>query len=107
MSEDVSVTLAGNWELVVRGAMAKETAAAAEKIRDAAVALASEHVDTGRYRDGIVVDYPNGESKGTARVRASDEKSSWMEFGNYHHPGYFILRNAAESLGYTFVKKDR
>lgn len=61
-------------------------------------------VDSGAYRDGIVVDKPN--SKGVARVVATDQKSSWVEFGNRDgsQPAQFVMRSAVESLGLKFKK---
>lgn len=60
-------------------------------------------VESGAYRDGIQINRVN--DKGVARVVATDQKSSWIEFGNVHQPGYFVIRSAAESLGLTFSKK--
>jgi hypothetical protein len=75
----------------------QETAnAIAERARELAP------VETGRYRDGIVVDNTN--SKGVARVRATDQKSSWIEFGNNKQQPLFIMRTAVESLGLKFKK---
>jgi Bacteriophage HK97-gp10, putative tail-component len=76
------------------------TAEVANAIAERARELAP--VETGRYRDGIVVDSPNG--KGVARVHATDQKSSWVEFGTHDHPAQFILRTAVESLGLKFKK---
>lgn len=71
----------------------------------AAYAIGAAPVVTGRYRDGIIVQ----ETKRGARVLASDQKSSWIEFGNpkRNQPARFILRNAVEALGYTFKKTRR
>ena len=60
-------------------------------------------VETGAYQAGIVVQKAN--DKGTVRVFASDQKSSWVEFGSRHIPGQFIMRSAAESLGLKFKTK--
>jgi Bacteriophage HK97-gp10, putative tail-component len=62
-------------------------------------------VVTGRYRDGIVVNKANG--KGVARVAATDQKSSWVEFGTATEPPQFVMRQAVESLGYQFKKSSR
>lgn len=81
-------------------AQTKEIAdAVAERARDMAP------VDTGMYRDGIIVE-PMGRGLPTGyRVAATDQKSSWVEFGNSHQPAQWIVRNAAESLGLKFKKK--
>ena len=63
----------------------------AEKI--AAAARANAHVVTGAYAAGISAEKtPHG-----ARVVASDEKSSWVEFGipSQGQPATFNLRRAA------------
>jgi hypothetical protein len=59
-------------------------------------------VDTGRYRDGIIAQKPN--PKGVARVAATDQKSSWVEFGSERQPAQFVMRTAVESLGFKFKK---
>jgi hypothetical protein len=69
-------------------------------------------VDTGAYRDGIKA--VQG-THGWARVVASDPKSSWIEFGAPGHeawgdgsaplPAHWILRTAAEQLGFKFTKE--
>ena len=72
----------------------------AEKI--AAAARADAPVVTGAYRDGISAKKtPHG-----ARVVASDNKSSWVEFGipSQNQPPQFILRRAVDSLGLKFKK---
>lgn len=79
------------------------TRAAAVAIAERARELAP--VDTGAYRDGIIVNPPN--EKGVARVLSTDNKSSWIEFGTGApgHDGKFVIRTAAESLGYKFITK--
>jgi hypothetical protein len=75
----------------------------AEKIAEQARATAP--VLTGAYRDGITAERtPFG-----ARVIASDEKSSWIEFGRPNHdvPAQFILRRAVDALGLKFKKGRR
>ena len=72
----------------------------AEKI--AAAARANAPVLSGAYRDGIsAAKTPHG-----ARVVASDEKSSWVEFGipSQNQPAQFNLRRAVDSLGLKFKK---
>lgn len=86
-------------------AVSTNTQKAAQQIAEMARDLAGEHVLTGRYREGIKVNLPTIASKGVARVVATDQKSAWMEFGNYQHPGFFIFRNAVELAGYSFKKK--
>jgi hypothetical protein len=61
--------------------------------------------NTGLYRDGIhAKKTPHG-----ARVLASDNKSSWVEFGipSHNQPAQFVLRRAAESVGLRFTKRKR
>ena len=72
----------------------------AEKI--AAAARANAPVVTGAYAAGIsAAKTPHG-----ARVVASDEKSSWVEFGipSQNQPAQFNLRRAVDSLGLKFKK---
>ena len=72
----------------------------AEKI--AAAARANAPVLSGAYRDGIsAAKTPHG-----ARVVASDEKSSWVEFGipSQGQPATFNLRRAVDATGYKFKK---
>jgi hypothetical protein len=68
----------------------------------AAEARANAPIDTGDYRDGIIAEQ-NGQS---AKVRATDYKSAWIEFGtpgsDQPQPAHWVLRNAAEQLGYKF-----
>jgi hypothetical protein len=73
----------------------------AEKIAE--VARATAPVETGRYRDGITAEKT---SRG-ARVIASDNKSSWIEFGipSHNQPAQFILRRAVDACGLKFEKK--
>lgn len=73
----------------------------ARKIAEAARGIAP--VALGNYRDGI-----KAERTGRgARVIASDQKSSWVEFGipSHNQPAQFVLRRAVDSLGLTFRKK--
>lgn len=78
-------------------------------VKDVAEAIAAEArlrapVVTGRYRDGIEVN--RAQSKGGVwRVHASDQKSSWVEFGTSTQPGQFVMRNAVEALGLSFKKR--
>ena len=73
----------------------------AEKV--AALARAIAPVSTGRYRDGIVAQ----KTIGGARVLASDQKSTWIEFGipSRNHEAHFVLRRAAEAVGLKFRRK--
>jgi hypothetical protein len=85
---------------VARGDTALQVA---EKLASLARNMAP--VDTGRYRDGIIAQKtPNG-----ARVYASDNKSSWIEFGRPLHnvEPQFILRRCADILGLKFMKRTR
>lgn len=81
-------------------AVVSSTDEVAQAIAERARELAP--VVTGRYRDGIQVDKAN--SKGVARVVATDQKSSWVEFGTLQQDGQFVMRNAVESLGLQFKK---
>ena len=68
----------------------------------ASAARADAPVVEGLYRDGISAKKtPHG-----ARVIASDNKSSWIEFGipSQNQPPQFILRRAVDSLGLKFWK---
>lgn len=100
---EVDVALNANLEkeLHVHPAVMSSSRASVVAIANRAREMAP--VQTGAYRDGIVVDPPN--SKGVARVHATDQKSTWVEFGTATQPGQFIIRSAAESLGFKFVKK--
>ena len=72
----------------------------AEKI--AAAARANAPVLSGKYAAGIsAMRTPHG-----ARVVASDEKSSWVEFGipSQNQPAQFNLRRAVDATGYKFKK---
>ena len=73
----------------------------AEKV--AALARAIAPVNTGQYRDGIVAQ----KTIGGARVLASDQKSTWIEFGipSRNHEAHFVLRRAAEAVGLKFRRK--
>ena len=69
----------------------------------AAAARADAPVVTGAYAAGISAHKtPHG-----ARVIASDNKSSWIEFGipSQNQPPQFILRRAVDSLGLKFSKR--
>jgi len=71
--------------------------------RIAAAARADAPVVTGAYAAGISAEKtPHG-----ARVVASDNKSSWIEFGipSQNQPPQFILRRAVDSLGLKFSKR--
>jgi hypothetical protein len=68
----------------------------------AAAARADAPVVSGLYQAGIsAMKTPHG-----ARVIASDNKSSWIEFGipSRNVPPQFILRRAVDSLGLKFKK---
>lgn len=75
----------------------------AEAIKARAIDLAP--VETGRYRDGIEMQPASEKTRGVARVYASDQKSSWVEYGTATHPAQFVFRRAAESLGLVFKRK--
>lgn len=66
-------------------------------------ARADAPVVSGAYAAGIsAMKTPHG-----ARVVASDNKSSWIEFGipSQNQPPQFILRRAVDSLGLKFSKR--
>ena len=68
----------------------------------AAVARANAPVLSGKYAAGIsAAKTPHG-----ARVIASDEKSSWVEFGipSQGQPAQFNLRRAVDATGHKFSK---
>ena len=76
-------------------------------VRSAADAIAARAremapAQSGAYREGIIVNQPNG--KGVARVVATDQKSAWIEFGTSSQPPVFNLRQAVQSLGLEFKK---
>jgi hypothetical protein len=100
---DVEVTLNSNLEKELHQHPAVSSSARASVVAIADRARAMAPVQTGAYRDGIIVNAPN--AKGVARVVATDQKSTWVEFGTASQPGQFIVRSAAESLGFKFVKK--
>ena len=65
-------------------------------------ARADAPVVSGAYAAGIsAMKTPHG-----ARVVASDNKSSWIEFGipSQNQPPQFVLRRAVDSLGLKFKK---
>lgn len=75
--------------------------AAAEKIAGAAKGLAPE--DRGEYAASIHAENtPSG-----ARVVATDEAATFLEFGVPSHgiPARFVLRRAVEAAGYSFAKR--
>ena len=100
--DDIELHIDPELEMNLHKMPAIEVAAfeAATKIADRARDTAP--VVTGRYKAGIKVE----RFRGGARVLATDQKSSWVEFGNpkKHIPAQFILRNAAASLGFKFKK---
>lgn len=78
----------------------------AEAIRLRAQSLADYKLKnpTGKYAAGIIVQ-PIGRGLPSGyRVLATDNKSSWIEFGNSHQPALWIIRDAAESMGLKFKK---
>lgn len=74
--------------------IASEIAAAAREIAP---------VQDGNYKAGILIQ----ETRSGWRVLASDQKSSWVEFGipSRGQPAQFVLRRAVEMAGYKFKKK--
>jgi hypothetical protein len=102
MSDD-QVTIHGDFSEklhqfpVVQAGTRAIAVAIAERAREMAP------VESGDYKNGIVVDPPN--KKGVARVYSQDPKSSWIEFGTSQQPGLFVIRSATESLGYKFKTK--
>jgi hypothetical protein len=84
-----------------------EVESAAKEVADAIAARAKEMapVDSGNYQTGISSEPSNKKNSGVWRVISRDQKSSWIEFGTSTRPGEFVIRSAAESLGYKFKKK--
>ena len=104
MSEDTSIQLIANLESVLHQfpIVQSKTEEACNKIAEIAREIAP--VVTGAYRDGIIVQKSNTGS-GVWRVFASDQKSSWVEYGTSTEPGQFIMRTATQIAGYSFHKK--
>lgn len=86
----LNVVVAGDTALVMAGKIA-------------ALAKAIAPVDTGRYRDGIKFE----KTMLGARVIATDNKSTWIEFGipSRNQEAHFVLRRAAEAVGLKFVRR--
>ena len=105
MDDDAKVTLDPDLNAAVALLVGKMGVAVpiAEKIAEAARALAP--VDQGNYRDGIKVQA----TKTGARVFASDQKSSWVEFGipSHNQPPQFVLRRAVDAVGLKFSKRKK
>jgi hypothetical protein len=105
MADDVEIELDSNLEKKLHEypIVLSKAGETAEKI--AKVARENAPVMTGAYRDGITVQRSNN-GNGVWRVFASDPKSSWIEFGapGRNIPGQYVIRSAAEMLGYTFKK---
>ena len=103
--EQEIITLRSDLDSEVLNLVAKGDTALqiAEKLAEVAKAMAP--VNTGAYRDGIIAQRTDG----GARVYASDNKSSWIEFGipSRGQPAHFILRRAADILGLKFQKRTR
>lgn len=106
------IALAAGLEQMIEGHAEVRTAAQtiAENIAEAArnaAPVGDPSIDdaSGSYKQSIVVQQSNKGNSGLFRVFAGDRKASWIEFGNANQPARFILRNAAESLGYQFIKK--
>ena len=102
MREQESVHIDPNLDEKVKDMIAKgeKPLEIAEAI--ARAARADAPVASGAYRDGIsAMKTPHG-----ARVIASDNKSSWIEFGipSQNQPPQFVLRRAVDSLGLKFKK---
>ena len=102
MREQESVDLDPDLDNKVNEMIAKgdKPIEVAEQI--AAAARANAPVLTGAYRDGITAKKtPHG-----AVVIASDNKSSWVEFGipSQGQPATFNLRRAVDATGYKFKK---
>ena len=103
MSDEITFTPNPNLETDLHSfpSIVASTDEVAEAIAQRARDLAP--VETGRYRDGIIAQ--KASPKGVARVAATDQKSSWIEFGNGSgFPAHFVMRNAVESLGLEFKK---
>lgn len=100
---DVKIDLDPDLDYKVGKMPVVKTASMDTARKIAALARSRAPKETGRYADGIVVQ----ETKRGARVFASDQKSSWIEFGvpSRNQPARWVLRSAAESLGLKFTKR--
>lgn len=101
--DDIKVDLDPDVDYKV-GHMPEVHTAALEQARKVAqVARYLAPKESGTYADGIVVQ----ETKSGARVFASDQKSSWIEFGvpGRNQPARWVLRRAAEACGLKFTKR--
>ena len=105
MAEDTSVQLIANLDSVLHQFPILQTKSQEACIKIAEIAREIAPVVTGNYRDGIVVQKSNTGS-GVWRVFASDQKSSWVEYGTSTQPGQFVMRTATQIAGYSFHKKD-
>jgi hypothetical protein len=105
MADDITVNLDSDLERKLELHPAVESSARASAVAIADEARASAPVMSGAYRESIVVQKSNRGKSGMYRVFASDPKSAWIEFGTANEPAQFNLRNAAEALGFKFVKK--
>ena len=103
MADDVTVDLVPDLDEKVRHLPEVKTASMEQARKVAQIARENAPRESGTYADGIVVQ----ETKGGARVFASDQKSAWIEFGvpGRNQPARWILRRAAESAGLKFVKR--
>lgn len=103
MADDVKVDLIPDLDVQVTRLTEVRTVSMdiARAVANVARSLAPK--ETGTYASGIVVQ----ETKTGARVLASDQKSSWIEFGvpGRNQPARWVLRRAAESLGLKFAKR--
>ena len=101
--EEMNINIFPNINVLVSDMDGIRTACADGAELIAAQARSIAPVESGNYVAGISVD----RTKGGARVYAGDQKSHWIEFGNSHQPAQFILRRAAEMVGFTFSKKKK
>lgn len=105
MANDVEITLDSNLmnELHTLPEVQTKAQEAANAIAEKARGFAP--VDSGAYASGIKVEKTNKKDSGVWVVRATDQKSAWIEFGNGHQPAQFVLRSAVQAAGYAFVKR--
>lgn len=105
VNDDIRIAIDPNLDQKVHEMPEIQVAATDVAERIATVARSTAPVQTGRYAAGIQVE----DFKGGARVIATDQKSSWIEFGvpSQGQPARWTLRNAAASLGLKFRKGRR
>jgi hypothetical protein len=95
-----SVNIAEGFELALLENLTVQEAALQAATAIAQRARETAPVDTGTYRDSIVVE----RFRGGARVVSDDPVGHLLEFGAPHRslPARYVFRNAAAGLGFRF-----